>query len=132
LLVTESLDVEVAAQEIRRLASSESEFHYDVIEFLEADPTLRGLPRAASNLVENLRTSQLTQAEELVEELRVLVGSLSTASNITAAISNVRLQRIVVALAAVSIAIASWAAVRAADSGSGSPTSHEVPAHTAP
>jgi len=131
LIVTESLDLEVAAHEIRQLASSELEFRYNVIEFLEANPTLRGHPREAHRLLESLRRSQLDQAQELVDELRVLVGSLSTASNITAAISNIQIQRLLLLLAAASIAVASWAAVRASESPSQVP-SHPARTHLAP
>jgi hypothetical protein len=40
-----------------------------------------------------------------------VVGALASSSSITAAISSVRLQRLVLLLTALSIAIASWAAV---------------------
>jgi hypothetical protein len=65
-------------------------------------------------LLESLRRRQIEEADELTEQLPILVGALASSSSITAAISSVRLQRLVLLLTAVSIAIATWAAVRAA------------------
>ncbi len=65
-------------------------------------------------LLESLRRRQIEEADELAEQLRMLVGALASSSSITSAISSVRLQRLVLLLTAVSIAIASWAAVRVA------------------
>ncbi|MGH9195683.1 MAG: hypothetical protein ACRD1T_08090 [Acidimicrobiia bacterium] len=65
-------------------------------------------------LLESLRRRQTEEADELTEQLQILVGALASSSSITAAISSMRLSRLVLLLTAVSIAIATWAAVRAA------------------
>lgn len=114
LIAVEAVDVEVTAAEVKRLASNESLYRHDVLEPVEADPIRRGGVGEPVKLLESLRHRQIEEANELTEQLQILVGALASSSSITAAISSVRLQRLVLLLTAVSIAIATWAAVRAA------------------
>jgi hypothetical protein len=114
LIAVEAVDVEVTAAEVKRLASNESLYRHDVLEPVEAHAIRRGGAGEPVKLLESLRHQQIEEANELAEQLRILVGALASSSSITAAISSVRLQRLVLLLTAVSIAIASWAAVRVA------------------
>jgi hypothetical protein len=110
LLATESLDAETASRHIKRVASDEGRFSWDVIELVEAEPP-EG--RRTRRLLPALRAAQLEQADELVEDLRLVVATLSTDSNLAGIMSNIRLQRLVVLLTVVAVAIAVWAAVQA-------------------
>jgi hypothetical protein len=114
LIAVEAVDVEVTAAEVKHLASNESLYRHDVLEPVEAYPIGRGGGGEPVKLLESLRRRQIEEADELTEQLQILVGALASSSSITAAISSVRLQRLVLLLTAVSIAIATWAAVRAA------------------
>jgi len=120
LTVTEVFDAEVVAHEVGVLASDAALFGFDVLDMVDVwgehndvDPEL---------LAESMRQRQVDASERLSAETRLLVGSMTATSNLSANISNLRLQRWVSALAAISIAIAIWAGVRSTASPQPSPT----------
>jgi hypothetical protein len=114
LAAVEAFDAEVAAHEIRRLADNRFEFGFEVLDLVEAEPgSIRGSKRPAMDFVADLRRGQIASADELLEELGILMRSLSTISSITSSISAIRLQRAVIGLAAASIGVAIWAAAQA-------------------
>lgn len=114
LVAVEALDAEVTATEIKRVASDDLLYRWDVLEPVEARPIRSKSTSEPARLLESLRLGQIQEADELTEQLRLVMGAIASSSNITAAISSLRLQRLVLLLTAISITIASWAAFVAA------------------
>jgi len=108
ILSTDAVDLEVASREIKRFAATDYLFRSDLMDFIEVNPRPG---RDPGHLSEWWKSGLQEVPDDLVEEMRILVRSLSATSNIKAAMSSIALQRWVIALAAASIAIAIWAAV---------------------
>jgi hypothetical protein len=68
------------------------------------------------HLLETLRLRQIAEAKRLLEHLRLLMTATAALGNLTANISNLRMQRWVVVLTVISILIAALAAFVAAAS----------------
>jgi hypothetical protein len=78
---------------------------FNIMEMEDAAPRF-GDP---SKLLDNLRSSQALEAELLLQRLSVLVDALSSGSTLTASISNLRLQRFVLAATIASLVAAATA-----------------------
>jgi len=113
LIATEALDAQVASYEVRRLAKDELLFRWQVLDMIEAEPTAPGKPaHTPEDFIAGLRNGQIEQSDELAEELGVLTNTLSTVNSITSAVSNIRLQRVVILFTAASVGLAIWAVVQ--------------------
>jgi hypothetical protein len=111
-LVAESLDARIAARDVKRLAEERQVFYWGALNLRTLDPQAK--QQEPEHLLERLRLSQLRESKELLDDVDLVVETLSTDSNLFSAISNIRLQRFVIVLTAISIAIAIWAALIAA------------------
>lgn len=111
-LVAESLDARIAARDVKRLAEERQVFYWGELNLRTLDPQAK--QQEPEHLLERLRLSQLRESKELLDDVDLIVETMSTDSNLFSAISNIRLQRFVIILTAISIAIAIWAALIAA------------------
>ena len=116
ILSTDAVDLEVAAREIRHLAQNDILFRSEFMTFVEVKPGYAKPDREPASLVDWWRQGLQETPNDLVEEMRILVGSLAATSNVKSAMSSIALQRLVIALTVVSIAIATWAAVHTTNS----------------
>jgi hypothetical protein len=128
LVLTDALGAETAARDAKHFAGPDAipwELHTP--RFFEAEH--RG--REPLDLLKMLREGQLGRAAELERDEEILRSALSTVSNLTASVSNIRLQRVVIVATALSLMVAllAFAAASDHDSSAGSGSSgatHQV------
>jgi len=99
-------DIGVCAQEIVEFAESDFSYRYDVLEM----SYVRKVRGEKSDLLNDLISSQKMRARQVQREAALLQSTLSTSSDLSQTISNIRIQRLVVLLTFVSIGVALWAA----------------------
>lgn len=118
LVVTELFDAQVASKELKSFAENHYWFRYDTMEPLEATNWQDDLPddrkREPRNLLDFIAERSIAIAEEVEASLPRQVSTHSTASNLGAAVSGLRMQRIVLVISLASVAIAAAALYLAA------------------
>jgi hypothetical protein len=110
---TESFDIEIASREIKAFAESRW-YSHDVIEMKYVEQ-IRG---EHPDLLKELQAFQKERASQVAEESRLLLTTLSTTSNVTQTISNIRIQRLLIGLTVISVGIAIAALLIARGAGS--------------
>lgn len=98
-------DITACAQEIEEFVESDSAYRHGVLEMAYA----REVRGERPDLLAGLRSSQRMRAQQVRRESGLLQSTLSTSNDLSQTISNIRIQRLVVLLTVVSIAIALWA-----------------------
>lgn len=99
-------DIDVCTEELSTLSGSQHGYCWDVIDFHGTDASFY----KDSRLLESLRSSQVERSRQIIREMHFLRSALETSNNLSQTISGVRVQRVVVLLTLISIAIATWAA----------------------
>jgi hypothetical protein len=99
-------DIVTSAQEVHELVESDRAYCHDVMEM----KYVRSIRGERPDLLKELRSSQRTRARQLQREVALLQSTLSVSAGVSQTISNIRIQRLVVILTFVSIAIALLAA----------------------
>lgn len=97
-------DISACAQEIEEFVESDPGYRHDVLEM-----TYRNVRGERPDLLGGLRSSQGMRAQQVQRESGLLQSILSTSNDLSQTISNIRIQRLVLLLTPVSIAIALWA-----------------------
>ncbi len=95
-------DIGVCTHEIVEFAESGRRYQYDVLEMTY----VRELEGKHLELLTELKSSQKQRAEQVQREAALLQSALSTTSDISQMISNLRIQHLVVWLTIVSIGVA--------------------------
>jgi hypothetical protein len=98
-------DIGTSAQEVEEFVKSNRSYRYDVMEMKYVRSTRGEQP----DLLEELRSSQQSRAQQVQRESALLQSMLAVSNNVSQTISNIRIQRLVVLLTFVSIAVALWA-----------------------
>jgi hypothetical protein len=111
---TEAYDILMSAAEVASLASNRRAYAYNVIEMEH----VRSTGKKRLDLLNELRSSQTRRSRQLERETQLLLSTLTTSTDVTQTISNIRIQRFLILLTAISIAIAVIAVVVAANAGS--------------
>jgi hypothetical protein len=112
LVRTEAFDIGSAASEVRALAQDKHAYEWQMIDLTYVRTVGGGHPR----LIDSLRKGQVARAKQLDAESRLLLSSLATTADLTQTISNVRVQRLILFLTVVSVAIATTAVIVALNS----------------
>lgn len=115
LVQTSAIDMRAASVEIEALTEDPHRYAWDVME-MRSVHEFGGTP---DNLVENLRQSQSTLAVGVRDELDAFVSTLSATANFSQAISNIRIQRLVILATILSVVIATIALAVARGTGGG-------------
>lgn len=97
-------DAAITAQEIEEFAGDPFSYRYDTLEMYVKDSNDK-----PHYLADALRRSQIADARRTLRDANLLQSVLSTTSNISQTISNLRIQQAVIGLTLVSIVIAAWA-----------------------
>lgn len=99
-------DIDACTQEISQYAESDTDFKFDVLEMVY----VREVGGKRPDLVNGLQATLVARAQQVKRDAGLLKSTLSTSSDISQAISNIRIQRLVVWLTLISLGIATWAA----------------------
>lgn len=100
-------DIGACTTEIEEFTKSDSYFR-DVIKMSYTARRKESQP----DLLENLLKGQIKRLQQVQKEVALLSSTLATSNNITQTISNIMIQRIIVALTIISTCIALWALLK--------------------
>jgi hypothetical protein len=112
---TSALDAELLAQEGAALADDGSRMRYHTVEFSREDE--RGGELEEVELLDVMAENLRHHAQDVGAVNRLILDTTALVANLTAAISNVRLQRLVVGVSVVSVTLAAIAVVVAVTAG---------------
>jgi len=99
-------DIGACTQEIVDFSESDINYRYEVMEMFY----VRTVQNKKTYLLNGFKSSQNWRARQVQRESALLLSTLSTSNDLSQTISNIRIQRLLVLLALVSIGIALWAA----------------------
>jgi hypothetical protein len=102
LVRTEAYDILAASAEVKALAESRRTYARGVLEMQHVDSN----GPSKIDLVDELRSSQTQRGDQLERDSHLLLSTLTMTAEATQVISNVRIQRFLTVLTAISIAIA--------------------------
>lgn len=109
---TETYDILTAVDEIESIAGDRPKFAYGVVEptrMRNRKPTMgegESEPNDRVDLVDLMREAQLSGASRVRQDVERLMAALAASADLTQAISNIRTQRVVLAMTIMSIAVA--------------------------
>ncbi len=114
---TSALDAELLAREGARLADDKARMRFHTVAFTREDE--HGGKVEKAELLDLMGTNLRRHADDVGAANRLLLDTTALVASLTAAISNVRLQRIVTSVSIVSLIVATIAVIVAVLSGSG-------------
>ena len=102
LVRTKFYDIVTSAHDADDFAQSDSDFCFDVLNFENVESAKRG---QKFYLLNALRSGQRSRAQQLLREANLLQSLLSVSSDLSQTITNIKIQRSIIALTIISVVI---------------------------